>query len=350
VDGFGEAETWGKALEVFKGQLYRTSWEGEGVQAEIWHTADGYTWEKLTSPWSSEVSIGMTMEVFGDNLYVGTSAPGSDVGCEIWRTSNGTTWEQVVSGGFGDTDNSLVSRLIAWNNGSQDHIYAITNNRDTGTEVWRSPSGNTGTWVQVNTDGFGALETTQDVTADAFGAYLYIGIGRGDYSTTVNAELWRSNDGTTWTSVFTNGLEANNTNVSSMEVFNGEFFIGMRNTTNGGQLWKSSNGTSFTKVFDGGLGDVYNARPYGLQADGRNLYLTLNNGLTGDNIFISSDGTNWRAIARDGWGDNQITYGNYYDEGAAFFRGMFFVISGNKSRVWMIPHKVTLPNALCDKE
>jgi hypothetical protein len=348
VDGFGDPDVQVKSLEMFNDELFAATWVDRGyTTAHVYKTGDGYNWTQLSSPWINTGGI-FTAEDFGSYIYFGTSdwEDQETQSGDIWRTADGLTWEEVASNGFGDSNNDAISNMYVWNNGSQDHIYAATSNGTTGVEIWRSPSGNTGTWTQVNSDGFGSANTWQDVTFDEFNNYLYVGISRDPGV----GELWRTSNGTTWTSVFTDGLEANNTSVSAMEKFKGEFYIGLRNTTSGGQLWKSSNGTSFTKVFDGGLDDSTNWRLYGLISDGKYFYMTLVNDLKGDNIFISTDGTNWQSIAQDGWGDSMTYYSNYFDQAAAFFRGMFFTGSLVRGKIWMIPHMVRLPVALAEED
>jgi hypothetical protein len=86
---------------------------------------------------------------------------------EIWRSKdigkNVMNWTKVVANSFGDPKNNIsVDIMAVFNN----HIYVGTNTLkgqfgDTkdkyegGVEIWESPSGDIGTWTQVNEDGFG---------------------------------------------------------------------------------------------------------------------------------------------------------------------------------------------------
>ncbi len=128
----------------------------------------GINWHKVTSMGLRGGSP-VPMVVFDNRIY-GTrySVSGS---FEIWRTpdigSTTANWEQVVHDSFGDTANNHgVDLMIVFN----DHIYAGVNtlggvfgnpgSYGTGVEIWESSSGNSGSWTQVNVDGFGTLAST----------------------------------------------------------------------------------------------------------------------------------------------------------------------------------------------
>ena len=116
----------------------------------------------------------------------------------------------------------------------------------------------------------------------------------------------------------------NNTNVSAMAEFNGDFYIGLRNITDGGEVWRTSNGEDYLPVFTGGLGDVNNMRPYGLIVYDDYLYLVLNNPVAGAGIWRTSDGDLWEQVGFDGWGDSSNYFGDYIDKGATIFNDSLF--------------------------
>ena len=217
------------------------------------------------------------------------------------------------------------------------YLYAATSALHEPPEIYRSSSGNSGTWSLVVSDGFGGGVLAWDVVMDVYGGYLYAGVGREGL-----AALWRTSDGTTWSPVFTDGLgNADNSAVASMAEFNGEFYIGLRNVAEeggtGSELWKTSNGTTFTKVFDGGLGDADNGRPYGLYVFGGTLYLVFGNFDTGAQVWRTWDGSNWYQVGFAGWGDANNTLADYYDKGAAAFAGRLYIGTynyGNGGEVW----------------
>lgn len=227
LNGFGDRHTdVVSALEVFNGQMYAGTWPGEGSIAQVWRTSDGQTWSQFRPNWSDSTMV-FDAQAFGSYLYVGTY---SDTGGEIWRM-NGSAWTRVVSGGFGDANNAAINALAVFS----DALYAATSNWTSGVEVWRSPSGDTGSWTQVNADGFGLMPaaTSQDIVMEVYNGNLYVGLTR--LTPTNTAELWRTSNGTTWTSVFTDGLAPNNTAVSAIAEFEGTLYISLRNTTTGGR-------------------------------------------------------------------------------------------------------------------
>jgi PKD repeat protein len=320
INGFGNRDTtFVSTLDVFGGYLYAGTWS-----SQMWRTADGQTWSQVApSTWPTDTAV-FDAEPFGSYLYVGTA---SNNGGEIWRT-NGIAWEQVVTSGFGITNNHGINALAVFSN----TIYAATSADDGVMQIYRSASGDAGSWSPVVTDGFGGGGVWQDVTMDVYGGYLYLGIGRAGV-----AELWHTNDGVTWSPVFTDGLAANNTHVSAMAEFNGAFYIGLRNVTTGGEVWRTTDGTTFTRVFDGGLGDPNNGRPYGLQVFNGRLYLVFSNPVTGAEVWRTSDGMTWEQVGDAGWGDSNNGLADYYDKGATVFNNRLYIGTtnwANGGEVW----------------
>jgi DNA-binding beta-propeller fold protein YncE len=321
INGFGDRGSLVGTLDTFDGQMYAGNWNG-GV---VWRTADGRTWSEFTPSWSISNTAVFDAVPSGSHLYVGTL--NFDEGAEIWRT-DGATWEQVAAGGFDTVDNPIVSALASFSGA----VYAATANYSTGVEIWGSPTGDAGTWTQVNDDGFGSAGTPQDITMDVYSGCLYVGLGRNGV-----AELWRSDDGTTWNAVFTDGLAANNTNVSAMAGFDGQFYIGLRNVTTGGEVWRSANGLDWTSVFTGGLGNPWNQRPYGLIVFDSRLYLVFSNGDTGAEVWRTADGSTWEQVATGGWGDSNNSYSDYYDKAATVFNDRLYIGTFNDTNggeVW----------------
>ena len=257
TNGFGIPDNFAiSALEPFQGLLYAGTWHQTGA-GQLWRATDGSDWTPVTITWTVSNSAVLDLAVFGEQLYVGTSSSG---GAELWRT-DGSAWEQVVAGGFTDDRNHDFGQLASF----EGHLYVATTNISGTHQLWRSPSGDAGDWTQVaELGGVGVL--------DVCAGQLYLG-----KSGAAGAELWRSPTGITWTSVFTGGLAPHNTDLSAMAEFDGQCYIGLRNTTTGGEVWRSENGLEWTAVITGGLGNPANARPYGLLATPEHLYLVFSN-------------------------------------------------------------------------
>ncbi|MFV2045234.1 MAG: SMP-30/gluconolactonase/LRE family protein, partial [Anaerolineales bacterium] len=337
INGFGRRDQSLPSLEVFGDQIYAGTWNFFGGTAQVWRSPDGRSWSDFSPSWPADNSTVFDMQPFGLQLYVATA---NDLGGQLWRT-DGSAWEQIAGDGYGDSNNFAVNALAVFGN----DIYAATSNDVTGTEIWRSTTGNAGDWAQVNVDGFGAAGTGRDVALDVFGGKLYVGLSRNGV-----AELWRSSNGTDWNPMFQNGLgNSDNTSVSSMEVFQGEFYIGMRNITSGGQVWRSSNGSDWTLVFSGGLGNSDNGRPYGLIAHGSYLYVVLSNMETGSEVWRSAGGNSWEQVAEGGWGDGKNRTADYFDKGGVIFDGSLYIGASNwanGAQIWRLLtefHQIYLP-------
>jgi hypothetical protein len=347
TSGFGQPENYNAgALGTFGTQMYAGTWNEGGAQ--VWRTADGKTWNQVTPGWSLSNTEVYYATPFGAYLYVGT---GNMAGGEIWR-SDGTGWEQVASAGLGDTNNDGFDASAVLSGA----LYVATANlppaiggTGDGVEVWRSTSGDAGSWVQVNDDGFGGGPTWTDVSMDVYQEHLYVGLSRVVGSGGSLAELWRS-DGATWTPVFTDGLgDADNSHVAALAEFQGDLYIGLRNATTGGQVWRSGNGLDWTPVFTDGLGSAANSRPYGLIADNSHLVVVFSNMATGVQVWQTGDGVSWQEIAAGGWGNGNNMFADYFDKAAVVFRGALYIGTMNEvdgGEIWRRLHTVYLPLVL----
>jgi sugar lactone lactonase YvrE len=321
INGFGDPEQSVNALAAFGDGLYAGTWHYSEGRAEVWRASDGDNWSRFTPSWTISNTVVFDVEAFEGQLYVGTAC---DDGAEIWRT-DGADWEQVVWGGFGDGNNGGVNVFAVFSN----MIYAATTNDTSGVEIWRSATGDPGSWSQVNGDGFGSSGTAQDVTMELYDNALYVGLGRGDPPV---AELWRTENGTTWTAMFEDGLgDSNNTHVSAMSAFRGDFYLGLRNVNEGGQIWRCDDGANWSQVFAGGLGDATNKRPYGLIKFNEHLYLVFTNWDKGAEVWKTADGDSWRRMVDGGWGDSNNQGADYFDKGAAIFENRLYIGTHNSA-------------------
>ncbi|OGO72935.1 MAG: hypothetical protein A2Z49_04215 [Chloroflexi bacterium RBG_19FT_COMBO_56_12] len=329
-------------LDVFDGQLYAGTWNVNGAQ--VLRANEDWNWTQFTPTFSADTSAIIDAESFDGWLYIGT-APLADTGVgELWRT-DGNTWQQITSDGFGDSNNYDLAALAVFSG----KLYAATGNMVTGLEMWCSASGDPGSWEQVNADGFNGTPTWPETTMEVFDGQLFVGISRitGNYTGGI-AELWRSEDGKTWTPVFTDGLgDPNNSNLTAMATFQGKFYISLRNTVTGGQVWRSGNGTDWTPVFQDGLGETANSRPYGLIEFEDHLYLIFSY-ITGKSaeVWWSADGSTWRPILKGGWGDENNRLADYFDKAAVEFKDSLYIGTGNEvdgGEIWQKLHSVYLP-------
>ncbi len=196
TNGFGSAANQTVLSLVSVGDyLYASTYNYDGTAGvthggEIWRTGDGEHWQKVVSGGFGDTNnyAILGMSVFDQNLYAGTyywdfqsHRPGR---AQLWRCplSSGcdeqSDWEQVVGDGFGDSANYAIEGVISQNG----MIYAITRNRETGIEVWRSATGDAGDWQQIGFGGFGDANNYQTYWGHAITAYqnnLYVGTING---------------------------------------------------------------------------------------------------------------------------------------------------------------------------
>lgn len=318
ANGLGSPNNYSiSALDEWAGALYAGTWNDTGP-AQLWRSADGYAWNQVNTSWAISNTDVADIAPWGAYLYVGTF---NQSGGEVWRT-DGATWEQVAAGGFGDVRNTGADALAVFS----DALYVATSNISGTNQVWQSPTGELGSWTQSSAELGGPMEV--------YSGSLYAssqGNGR--------AELWRTVDGLAWTPAFTDGLgDPGNTHVVALAEFQGRLYVGLRNLTTGGQVWRSADGVHWEIVLQGGLGNPDNGRPYGLLVTGEHLYLVFSNLVTGAEVWRTSDGEAWLRANQSGWGDPLNGYADYFDKGAAVFRGDLYIgtIHDEGGEVWQL--------------
>jgi hypothetical protein len=248
------------------------------------------TWNLVTSTGTPAGATILPKTIFNGQLYAAVvSTAGS---FDIYRTpdigSTSMTWTKVVSDGFGDPLNHDLGCLIVYNS----KIIAVTTNTRTlysawfgdynyygsGIEVWESATGNSGSWTQINTDGFGTegsvplgggsyltVRTNQDFgSAAVYNGYLYVGTLAHTWH---RGEVWRySGTGLSgWTDVTPDGMCSGMigcggpSRAAAMTVYDGLLYLGEGVAT--GNL-EAYNGTSWSVVVPGELDLAYVGHPF----------------------------------------------------------------------------------------
>jgi hypothetical protein len=152
------------------------------------------------------------------------------------------------------------------------YLYASVGNMLSGAQIWRSATGDSGSWIQVNMNGFGDESDLAGELA-IYKGYLYVGT-RGSTGT---AELWRSSEGTTWNSVMTDGFgDFHNWEFPALYTFNGLLYAGLNNDTTGVEVWRFD-GTSWNQINQDGFGDFNNGYTNGMIAFNNSLYIGISN-------------------------------------------------------------------------
>lgn len=276
-----------------------------------------------------------SLGVFNNRLYASTSNFGFDAGAEVYRLSPAGAWERVATGGFGDASNVGIDRLTEFSG----QLYASTWVEDgSGAQIWRSPSGNTSTWSQVAHGGLGSANNSEFMTLTPFGGYLYAGSWVQD-STVHGAEIWRSSTGNSgsWTRVVANGFGDNgNYTLLSMKEFEGYLYASTANAVSGGEIWRSADGVSWSQVAVDGFGSASNSHVVALAAFDGELYAGTENSTRGAEIWRTADGVSWERVLQGGFGN----VNNIQIAALVAFRGELVALVGNFSNgaeVWSSP-------------
>jgi len=126
-----------------------------------------------------------------------------------------------------------------WTSGLVDFggdLYVGTGNDSRNARVYRSNNGTD--WSQVGSDGFGDSHNYAIAALTSFNGALYAGA----YNSTTGMEVWRSTDGANWSQVNPDGFgDSNNVGATwnnDTAVFNDSLYLGTNNTANGGEIWQ----------------------------------------------------------------------------------------------------------------
>lgn len=227
---------------------------------EVWCSSDGTTWTQQNTngfgqpATALDILIGSTA-VYGGRLYAGTTRFNLDTFAQVpgavWRTVNTSvtpwTWEQV----FAADTNERVDILGVYGG----HVYAAFNGGG-GTEIWRSATGDSGTWSQVNSDGFGNANNGRAIVDDAtvYNGVLYF----ATLNLSTGTELFRTTDGTTWTQVGPDGLDGTASNAyTELLPLNGHLYAWVGNYSLGQAVYRSKCGICETESVTGAATYTY---------------------------------------------------------------------------------------------
>ncbi|PIP21635.1 MAG: hypothetical protein COX39_01780 [Candidatus Nealsonbacteria bacterium CG23_combo_of_CG06-09_8_20_14_all_40_13] len=227
-----------------------------------------------------------SLKSFKNRLYTALLSYDNDTntskGLEVWRTANGTSWEKVASGGFGDINNLWAITIEEFN----DFLYIGTFNFNldievgTGAEVWRSLTGDSGTWTQTNADGFGDTNNFVIYMMAAYKGYLYVGVWYYNESSEDWIRFYRTSDGQNWSQVDLSGLSSGSGGGSSLLmplVVNDTFWMGNSFDTGGAGLYYSSNVANWQQEGERGFGDANNIDLFAMTLFKNYLYVSFGN-------------------------------------------------------------------------
>jgi hypothetical protein len=346
-DGFGNPNNVGIG-RVFsaEGYLFVGTWntvEG-GI---VYRSRDGRTFEQISTPGINGnrrnfVVVGYAW--FEDMLYIGMW--NQVQGGSVFRANadaddvEDIEWETITVDGMGNPQNRAFHGMSIFKN----QLYAGTFNLNQGTEIWRTPNGDPGTWTQVAPKGFGQPLVNSDAAiSHVHGGYLYFGVesaGAIIRPPVVGTQLWRT-DGEDWEQVNVNGFGNDfNHNILGLVTFKDYLYAGTWNFTQGLEVWRAKvhhhgkhgkHGKpgkvpfpNWEKVNENGFGDpARNQATNFMLTHGGKLYLVgYGDGGEGRGIFTRTrNGTRWEEITGPGF--NQAPVDGF--QWAGVYQGKVYV-------------------------
>lgn len=187
----------GHACVVFQDQLWLLGGDQAdatppGNMNDIWSSPDGTNWTRVVehAEWSARDNHTVVVANNGIYLYGGdTGGVGSD---EVWYSADGLKWTLLTSTATGTgryVHSSLFFDNKLWIVGGVNTSITALN------DVWSSPDGQT--WTLVNAAAFGAGR--YDMATVVYNGRMWFISGVG--GTTIDANIYSTTDGVTWTSV-----------------------------------------------------------------------------------------------------------------------------------------------------
>ena len=315
INGFGNADNRAiGALESFNGQLYAGAISVNGG-ADIWRY-NGTSWEMAVENIGGSKSNGVDDLIeFNSNLYAGIWND-TDYGA-IYRSSNGINWTPVITGGFGNTNNSELFRFAEFNN----TLYAATWNATNGGELWRNDGiGSLGGWSKAVDGGFGDTNNRGIIGLQEYNGYLYA----ATYNKQTGTQVWRSSTGNngSWQRVNTDGFGNGDNRAANLEVFAGKLYAGIYRGNV--QIYQCTvcDGSDWVAVTDSGFGNSDNSNVESLIVFDNELYAVAANQETGIEVWRSEDGSNWEVVTAKRFAN---TIYLYWDNTTAVFSDTLYM-------------------------
>jgi hypothetical protein len=217
---------------------------------EAWTSSDGERFTPVEDYFGDPDKIslcGNTSTAFNEWYYLGVANFTS--GGELWRSRDGRTWEQSLAGGYDDSLNgTLCSSLIY-----KDFLYATLISNPTsasrhGVEAIRTADGEN--WEKVIEDGFGLGEWqgysgTFKVYKEALYFVLWNFPPASGGPASTGFRLWRSLDGKTWEQIGEPGFGYSEKYTAIPYVIRDVFYLIAYNQCDGNQIWSSTDGTNW---------------------------------------------------------------------------------------------------------
>jgi len=331
----------------FKGKLYFIfkdygTEEEEFVWNQVWSTKDGRNWSfawdaNSILPGYDQIDH---LSVFKDQLYAVLGDFEGDLPGVVVRTPDGLSWESVAEAPhYGDEEEGEVSQFSGKFTSFQGSLYApITfyawwpGDFMIYTRLWRTSSGDPGTWEDVFTfpnwmEGIASMAT--------FKGALYVSSFWGaNENGEPTVEIWRSFDGVSWEAVTMDGFgDPGNILSWGFGQKDGYIYIGLGNFE-GGQIWRTKDGMNWQPVTTDGLGNPNNVA-FSFVTYQNLLYTYSVNDQEGCIVYASKDGLHYTPANEPGWGD-PANIAVWQDAAWVIFKGALYMGSYGPGGVYRL--------------
>jgi hypothetical protein len=159
-------------------------------------------------------------------------------------------WEQVVNHGFQNKNNLHAWSIKAYKN----FLYVGTRNVADGCQIYRSPTGNKDTWVQINENGFGNDNKSEGVrNMIVYKDLLWVITNSWDYGTQVwvtNGEVNEKEEIINWKKANLNGFGAGSNFLSSraLGIYCDKLYVGSQSRDGHPLIFRYDGPTDFENI------------------------------------------------------------------------------------------------------
>ncbi len=316
----------------FKNKMYLTAGYGFSTETtdQVWGTKDGKNWTvawEATSIQDGFEGIWGPMFVFKNQLYLIIGDWEGENPSQVMRTPDGKHWQEVDReewaedywigfSGYTSFKGMLYIAKTQWFNDGASVMH-----------LWRSTSGDAGTWEEVaQFPDWTTVWLGDWLPFETFNGALYV---MSDVvmrnGALAPAEIWRSFDGVNWEPVVTDGFgDPTNIRGGSFGQKSGYLYAGVASETenNAGDIYRTRDGVNWEPVTTDGFGDpeVLNFSSF---VTYRDQLLTYGASYTGCRVYASKDGRHWNLINEPGWGE-ESNLGPAREYGRVIFKGNLY--------------------------
>lgn len=215
------------------------------VGGQIMRSVDGKTWASVANLSYGGVPYqnSWDMTIFKGDLYVLANSfypPDPTYPGVIFRSPDGVDWEQIPI----DTGNTSLDKIGEFNGMLYVTSVNGTDPENRGGLIWRSLSGDAGTWTVVQELEPGTQSSASPV---AYKDRVYISGYAGDSQ---NIIIWSSGDGVNWDTQYIKITETSDDWIRDgmLAVYKGDLYLTTFNLFDGGSIYRTNDGKNWQLV------------------------------------------------------------------------------------------------------